>query len=74
VLHVLVFGLTTFICLLVPESRSQKWVGLFSICALAIGIEAGQCVVFHQTMEWADVLLDCLGSLSAFGLILSVKS
>jgi hypothetical protein len=69
VLHILVFAFTTFLCLLLATSLSRRTLGLFCLFALALAIEACQCIVFHQHMEWTDVFLDCLGSVLAFGLI-----
>jgi hypothetical protein len=68
-LHITGFGLVALPSLLLTVTRAQRWIGLVCLGGLALAVEMGQCFVFQQRMEWEDVLLDCLGALSALALI-----
>ena len=69
-LHVVLFGFITWMCLCLANTRLQRWIVMGSVLLLALSIEAGQTVEFHQRMEWTDVGVDALGSIFASGIFL----
>jgi hypothetical protein len=68
-LHITAFGFTSLVFLLLSVNGAQKWTSLFGLLGLALCIELGQGALFHQHVEWADVLLDLLGALGALALL-----
>ncbi len=65
IVHVVAFGITTSLALSLAQSWSKRIALAFAVCALALLAETGEALIFHNNMEWPDVLDDSLGAAGA---------
>jgi hypothetical protein len=61
ILHVLVFGFTTFLLQLLSTGRGFAWIALVGTLCLAAGIEWVQSLIYRQAFESEDLYADVLG-------------
>jgi hypothetical protein len=64
-LHVIVFGITALLPLLLCVNRVQEWARALGVLCLGIGIEVGQSLLYRHRTEWKDFRADVLGILAA---------
>ena len=67
--HVVIFAATGVLLVTLGRSKSEEWLALLCVVALAGAIEAAQLAIYRMELgfEWWDVRDDSIGAL--FGLI-----
>jgi hypothetical protein len=68
--HILAFGSAALMPLILAANRAQLWFRTFCLLSLAVAIEIGQGLIYHQRTEWTDFEADGLGIVIALFLIL----
>jgi hypothetical protein len=63
--HVIAFGITALLALLLASSWRQRILTVLAVGLLALLTEMGEAVIFHNVMEWPDVLDDATGAAAA---------
>ncbi len=68
ILHVVVFGLTAIVVFRASSKPVWRFLSPLFLLLLAAAIEFGQSRIYHNRIEWQDILLDACGILAAAAL------
>lgn len=60
-LHMLAFGVAAWLLVRIAHTPRARALMALVVCALALSAEAGESLVFHNRMEWPDVIDDFVG-------------
>ena len=63
--HVIVFGATAILFLLISQTRRQEWIAVAGALGIGVAVEILQCLS-DGYFEWWDLRDDALGILVAF--------
>jgi hypothetical protein len=64
--HIVVFGATTLLLLLIGRSAGQRFWALAAVIGLGIAIECSQHWIYHSPLEWWDMRTDAFAALGAY--------
>jgi len=66
--HLVAFGATALLFLLISNNRRQEWASVWGVFALGVILETLQHRIFGSVLEWWDMRDDAFGILIAFAL------